>query len=271
MTMGERLRALRTEKGLSLGAMAKAVGMTPPGYLRLEDGTVGKGFEKGTLKRLSVAIQEELPGVRVVALSGPSHAEEVARGVPTSLVSASADPAAAEAVQDMFCSPTLRVYTHDDVVGVEVGGALKNVIAVCAGICDGLGVGDNTKAALITRGLTEIARLGVAMGAREETFAGLTGVGDLIVTCMSMHSRNRRFGILVGKGVPPQEALSQIGMTVEGYYACETAVALSKAYHVEMPITTQCRRILAGAIAPDAALRELMIRPQKRERESSWL
>ena len=243
-------------------------GVVPDGAIVVN---VGKGFEKGTLKRLSVAIAEELPTVRVVALSGPSHAEEVARGVPTSLVSASADPAAAEAVQDLFGSPTLRVYTHDDVVGVEVGGALKNVIAVCAGICDGLGVGDNTKAALITRGLTEIARLGVAMGAREETFAGLTGVGDLIVTCMSMHSRNRRFGILVGKGVPPQEALSRIGMTVEGYYACETAVALSKAYRVEMPITAQCRRILTGEIAPAAALRELMVRPQKRERESSWL
>ena len=232
---------------------------------------VGKGFEKGTLKRLSTVIEEELPDARVVALSGPSHAEEVARGVPTSLVSASRDLAAAELVQDLLFTPTLRVYTHDDVVGVEVGGALKNVIAVCAGICDGLQMGDNTKAALMTRGLTEIARLGVAMGAKEETFAGLTGVGDLIGTCMSMHSRNRRFGILVGQGVPPQEALAKIGMTVEGYYACETAVALSKAYGVEMPITGQCYQILTGKIAPADALRTLMVRPQKREHESSWL
>lgn len=232
---------------------------------------VGKGFEKGTHKRLSTVIGEELPHARVVALSGPSHAEEVARGVPTSLVSASADTAAAEYVQDLMYTPALRIYTHDDVVGVEVGGALKNVIAVCAGICDGLNMGDNTKAALMTRGLSEIARLGVAMGAREHTFAGLTGVGDLIVTCMSMHSRNRRFGILIGQGVPPEQALAQIGMTVEGYHACETAVALSETYGVEMPITRQCYRILTGEIAPAAALRELMIRPQKRERETSWL
>ena len=242
---------------------------------KLPDGAVvvnvGKGFEKGTLKRLSTVIEEELPTARVVALSGPSHAEEVARGVPTSLVSASRDLAAAELVQDLLYTPTLRVYTHDDVIGVEVGGALKNVIAVCAGICDGLKTGDNTKAALITRGLTEIARLGVAMGAQEQTFAGLTGVGDLIVTCMSMHSRNRRFGILVGQGVPPKEALEQIGMTVEGYYACETAVALSRAYGVEMPITAHCHQILTGQLAPSDAIRALMVRPQKRERESSWL
>ena len=242
---------------------------------RLPDGAtvvnVGKGFEKDTYKRLSTVIGEELPAVRVVVLSGPSHAEEVARGVPTSLVAASADPSAAQYVQDLVHTPRLRIYTHTDVTGVEVGGALKNVIAVCAGICDGLKLGDNTKAALMTRGLTEIARLGVAMGAQEQTFAGLTGVGDLIVTCMSMHSRNRRFGILVGQGVAPQDALKQIGMTVEGYHACAIAESLAESYGVEMPITHQCYRILTGECQAADAITNLMLRPQKHEQESSWL
>ena len=241
----------------------------------LKDGAVvvnvGKGFEKDTQKRLSVVIEEELPAARVVVLSGPSHAEEVARCVPTSLVAASTDPSAAEYVQDLVHTSRLRIYTQTDVAGVEIGGALKNVIAVCAGICDGLKLGDNTKAALMTRGLTEIARLGVAMGAKAQTFAGLTGVGDLIVTCMSMHSRNRRFGILVGQGVPPQEALEQIGMTVEGYHACAIAESLSATYGVEMPITHQCYRILTGECSAADAINNLMLRPQKHEQESSWL
>ncbi len=240
----------------------------------LRDGTVvvnvAKGFEKDTLKLLSQVVEEELPGARTVVLSGPSHAEEVARGVPTSVVAASDDMAAAEYVQDTFMNPNFRVYTHDDVVGVEVGGALKNIIALCAGICDGLEVGDNAKAALITRGLSEIARLGVAMGASEETLAGLAGVGDLIVTCMSMHSRNRRFGILIGKGVPADEALKEIGMTVEGYHAAAIARRLALRYGIEMPICEQCYRILYEGVSPTDAINHLMTRPKKHEREHSW-
>lgn len=240
----------------------------------LRDGTVvvnvAKGFEKDTLKLLSQVVEEELPGARTVVLSGPSHAEEVARGVPTSVVAASDDMAAAEYVQDTFMNPNFRVYTHGDVVGVEVGGALKNIIALCAGICDGLEVGDNAKAALITRGLSEIARLGVAMGASEETLAGLAGVGDLIVTCMSMHSRNRRFGILIGKGVPADEALKEIGMTVEGYHAAAIARRLALRYGIEMPICEQCYRILYEDVSPTDAINHLMTRPKKHEREHSW-
>ncbi len=241
--------------------------MTPNTYVV----NVGKGFEKETLKCLSDVIEEELPAARVVVLSGPSHAEEVARGVPTSLVAASKDAEAAQWVQDAVITPRLRVYTHDDVMGVEIGGALKNVIALCAGICDGLRLGDNTKAALITRGLSEIARLGVAMGASEATFMGLTGVGDLIVTCMSMHSRNRRYGILVGQGVDPKAALEQIGMTVEGYHACSIANELAECYGVEMPIIGECYRILSGEVSASQALENLMLRPRKNERETAWI
>lgn len=241
----------------------------------LKDGTyvvnVGKGFERDTLKCLSTVIEEELPAARVVVLSGPSHAEEVARGVPTSLVAASRDLSAAEWVQDAVFTPRIRVYTNDDVLGIEIGGALKNVIALCAGICDGLQLGDNTKAAMMTRGLSEIARLGVKMGAREETFMGLTGVGDLIVTCMSMHSRNRRFGILIGQGVAPKEALEQIGMTVEGYHACAIAQELAKKYGVDMPIVQECYNILYDSTPPSQAIDNLMLRPRKHERETSWL
>ena len=247
------------------------------GLLRdvLREGTfvvnVGKGFERDTLKCLSEVIEEELPQARVVVLSGPSHAEEVARGVPTSLVAASVDAEAAEWVQDAVITPRLRVYAHDDVIGVEIGGALKNVIALCAGICDGLELGDNTKAALMTRGLSEIARLGVAMGANEATFMGLTGIGDLIVTCMSMHSRNRRYGILIGQGVDPQEALERIGMTVEGYHACSIATLLAERYGVERPIIQECYRILSGEISASEAINNLMCRPRKNERETAWV
>ena len=186
------------------------------------------------------------------------------------MVVASADMKAAETVQAALMSRTLRIYTHEDMVGVELGGALKNIIALAAGICDGLGLGDNTKAALMTRGLTEIARLGVSLGAKENTFAGLAGIGDLVVTCTSMHSRNRRFGILVGKGTPPAEALAEVG-TVEGYHAVGTAWELALRQGVEMPITEQCYHVLYEGCSAREAISHLMGRPGKMERDSSWL
>ena len=242
----------------------------------LEPGTVlvsvSKGIEKDTSLTLTEAIAQEV-GERcpIVALSGPSHAEEVGRQIPTAVVSASKDRSAAELVQDLFMNERFRVYASDDVVGVELGAALKNVIALCAGVCDGMGYGDNTKAALMTRGLTEIARLGVAMGGRRETFAGLTGVGDLIVTCTSMHSRNRRCGILIGKGVPAQQAVQEIGAVVEGYYAAATARALARKVGVEMPITEAAYQVLYHGKDPQSVIVELMTRERKHELEDSWV
>ena len=230
---------------------------------------VAKGFEKGTKKLLSEVLSEELPDKKIVILSGPSHAEEVARDVATSVVAASCDLDAAVAVQKALIGPTFRIYTNRDVVGVEVGGALKNVIAVCAGIANGLSVGDNTRAALITRGLAEIARLGSAMGADMATFMGLSGLGDLIVTCMSEHSRNNRFGNLVGQGVGVKEALETVG-TVEGYYAVEIAVQLAEKYMVDMPMTAQCYNILYKNAPASEAIKNLMNRPGKPE-EEPWL
>lgn len=187
-----------------------------------------KGLEEGTGLRMSEVIGQEIKDAKTVILSGPSHAEEVGRGVPTAIVAASCDIKAAELIQDIFMSPEFRVYTNTDVVGVELGGALKNVIALCAGISDGLGFGDNTKAALMTRGITEISRLGVSMGANPQTFAGLTGIGDLIVTCTSMHSRNRRAGILIGQGKSPQEAMDEVKMVVEGVTTTKAAYELAR-------------------------------------------
>ena len=234
--------------------------------------SVSKGIEKETSTTLTEAIHEELgPNYPVVALSGPSHAEEVGRGVPTAVVSASKDQKAAELVQDLFMSPRFRVYASDDVTGVELAAALKNVIALCAGCCDGMGCGDNTKAALMTRGLTEIARLGVAMGGRKETFAGLAGVGDLIVTCTSMHSRNRRCGILIGKGMEPAQAVKEIGAVVEGYYAAANAKALAEKLGVEMPIAAAAYEALYHGKDPKVVLQELMTRAKKHEIEDSWV
>ena len=234
--------------------------------------SVSKGLEKDTSLTLTAAIAEEVgEGHPIVALSGPSHAEEVGRHVPTVVVSASRDRAAAEQVQDLFMNERFRVYASDDVVGVELGAALKNVIALCAGICDGMGFGDNTKAALMTRGLTEIARLGVAMGGRRETFAGLSGVGDLIVTCTSMHSRNRRCGILIGQGTPTRQAVQEIGAVVEGYYAAATAKALAEKAQVEMPITEAAYQVLYQGKDPHAVIHELMTRDRKHELEDSWV
>ena len=239
----------------------------------LPEGTLvanaGKGLEASTHRRFTEVIADALPGARVVALSGPSHAEEVARGVPTSIISASSDVAAAEEVQELLMNPHFRVYVSGDVAGVELGGALKNVIALAAGICDGLEIGDNTKAALMTRGLAEIARLGAALGARSETFAGLSGMGDLIVTCGSLHSRNRRAGILIGQGHTPEEAVRLVG-TVEGYHAALAGHELARAIGVEMPITEQCYAVCYEGQSPRVALRQLMERPRRHETETPW-
>ena len=234
--------------------------------------SVSKGVEKDTSLTLTDVIAQEV-GERcpVAALSGPSHAEEVGRKVPTAVVAASRDKAAAQLVQDLFMSPRFRVYTTDDVVGVELGAALKNVIALCAGVSDGLGLGDNTKAMLMTRGLSEIARLGEALGGRKETFAGLAGVGDLIVTCTSMHSRNRRCGIAIGQGVPVDKAVKDIGMVVEGYYAAATAKTLADKAGVEMPITTAAYQVLYEGKDPKSVVTELMTRDKKCESEESWV
>lgn len=233
---------------------------------------VSKGIEQETSLTLTQAVEEEVGDqCPVVALCGPSHAEEVGRHVPTAVVSACKDQQAAELVQDLFMNERFRVYTSDDVIGVELGAALKNVIALCAGCIDGLGYGDNTKAMLMTRGLTEIARLGVAMGGRQETFAGLSGVGDLIVTCCSMHSRNRRCGILLGQGVPVERALKESGGVVEGYYATANAKTLADKLGVEMPIAHAAYQVLYENRDPRTVIAELMKREKKHEIEQSWV
>ncbi|MCL2034561.1 MAG: NAD(P)-dependent glycerol-3-phosphate dehydrogenase [Oscillospiraceae bacterium] len=232
---------------------------------------VAKGLEAGTNKTLSDILDEELRQNPSVMLSGPSHAEEVARGVPTSIVAASRNRSAAELVQDMLMNETLRIYISDDVLGVEYGGAVKNVIALAAGILDGLNGGDNTKAALMTRGIAEISRLGVAMGAKAETFAGLSGMGDLIVTCSSNHSRNRRCGILIGQGTKPEQAVKEIGMTVEGYFCTKAAYELSVKYKIDMPIVREIHAVLYQNIPVQQAIRNLMERPKRHESEAIWL
>lgn len=224
----------------------------------------GKGLEEGSLKTLSEVIKEEIHTDKLVVLSGPSHAEELARCVPTTIVAASENHDAAELVQREFGNSYLRIYLNDDVKGCEIGGALKNIIALCVGICDGLGYGDNTKAALMTRGIHEIARLGKACGANIATFSGLTGIGDLIVTCTSMHSRNRRAGILIGQGVSPEEAVERVG-TVEGYFCCKAAYDLSRRLGIEMPITEQLNEVLFNGGDVRLALGALMNRPQNYE------
>lgn len=226
---------------------------------------ISKGLEPETLKRISEIFKEELPQAKIAVLSGPAHAEEVARGVPTACVVSSDDQNVTEFVQDIFMCSTFRVYTNPDIIGVELGASLKNVIALCAGISDGLGCGDNTKAALMTRGLVEIIRLGEAMGANAHTFNGLTGVGDLIVTCTSMHSRNRRAGILIGKGYTLTDALNEVHMVVEGVTTAKAAYELSKKYNVEMPIITEAYNILYNGKSPKDAVMDLMQRNKKNE------
>ena len=233
--------------------------------------SVTKGLEANTHLRMSQVVAQET-GKDVVVLSGPSHAEEVAQNVPTGLLAASEQQALAEFVQDAFMSDELRVYTSADPVGAELGAALKNVIALCAGIADGMGCGDNTKAMLMTRGLTETARLGVALGAHKETFAGLAGVGDLIVTCTSMHSRNRRAGILIGQGKGAQEAMQEVGAVVEGYYAAKSAYELGKAKGIDMPITEAAYKVLYEGANVKDAVQQLLSRNRKAESEDAgWL
>ncbi|MFQ8601662.1 MAG: NAD(P)H-dependent glycerol-3-phosphate dehydrogenase [Anaerovoracaceae bacterium] len=226
---------------------------------------VAKGIEQKSLKRMSEIAEDVFDMNRYVVLSGPSHAEEVGRKLPTTVAAASVNLKAAEEVQDLFMTDRFRVYTTEDVVGVELGGALKNIIALGAGVSDGMGFGDNAKAALMTRGLAEITRLGVKLGAKPETFAGLTGTGDLIVTCTSMHSRNRRCGIMIGEGMSPQEATDKVGMVVEGMFTAEAAYELAKKENVEMPITEAIYKAIKGEINAAEAVELLMGRDKKHE------
>ncbi len=221
---------------------------------------ISKGLEESTLKRLSEVYAEEIPQAKIAVMSGPSHAEEVSRGLPTTNVVACGDKDTAHFIQDVFMTDNFRVYTSSDVAGVELGGALKNVIALCAGISDGLGYGDNTKAALMTRGIAEISRLGVAMGADEKTFSGLSGIGDLIVTCTSMHSRNRRAGILLGKGKNLDETLKEVHMVVEGVNTAAAAYKLSQKYNISMPITAEAYKVLFENKNARDAVTDLMTR-----------
>ena len=227
-----------------------------------------KGIEPETGKRMS-EIVSEVTGKKTVVLSGPSHAEEVSRRVPTGVVAACEDRLLAEIVQEVFMNDHFRVYTSSDPLGVELGAAMKNVIALCAGVCDGLGYGDNTKALLMTRGLTEVARLGMKLGSRTDTFAGLTGIGDLIVTCTSMHSRNRRAGILIGSGMKPEEAMKEVGAVVEGYYATQAVKLLADRMGVDMPITQAAYRVLYEGAPVGSALGSLMSRKKGREIEDA--
>ncbi len=226
---------------------------------------VAKGIEESTLFTMTQIIEDEIPGSTVAVLSGPSHAEEVGRGIPTTIVVGAKKREVAEKVQEVFMSPVFRVYTSPDVLGIEIGAALKNVVALAAGVADGLGYGDNTKAALITRGMAEISRLGVAMGGKSETFYGLSGIGDLIVTCASMHSRNRRAGILIGKGYTAKEAMDEVKMVVEGVYSAKAAKKLSEKYEIEMPIVNIVNEVLFEERPAADCLKDLMLRDKKTE------
>lgn len=229
---------------------------------------VSKGIEEGTLLNLTDVIEEEIPRARVGVLSGPSHAEEVGRRIPTTVVAGAKERNTAETIQDAFMNSYFRVYTSPDMVGIELGAALKNVIALAAGVVDGLGFGDNTKAALITRGIAEITRLGLAMGGRMETLGGLSGIGDLIVTCTSSHSRNHNAGYLIGQGKTYQEAMDEVKMVVEGVYSAKAALALAKKYQVEMPITEQVNRVLFDGVPAKEAVPSLLLR--NKTSESEW-
>ena len=226
---------------------------------------VAKGLEPETLFLLSDVIKREAPQCEVCVLSGPSHAEEVARKVPTACLIACENEAVAKLVQEEFANPRFRLYTNTDLIGVEIGAALKNVMALAAGMSDGLGFGDNTKAALITRGIAEIARLGTKMGARVETFGGLSGIGDLIVTCASVHSRNRKAGYLIGKGYTMQQAMDEVQMVVEGVYSAKAAKSLAEKYEVEMPIIMEVNKVLFEDKPAADAVRDLMLRDKKVE------
>ena len=226
---------------------------------------VAKGIEEETLMPLTDIVEQEIPQAEVAVMCGPSHAEEVGIGLPTAVVAGAKKRAVAEGIQDIFMNNVFRVYTSPDVLGIELGAALKNVVALAAGVADGLGYGDNTKAALITRGITEIARLGTAMGGRRETFFGLSGIGDLIVTCASMHSRNRRAGILIGKGYTMEEAMKEVKMVVEGVYSAKAAMALAEKYQVQLPIIEQVNEVLFHGKPAAQAVSDLMLRDKKIE------
>lgn len=224
-----------------------------------------KGIEEKTLMTMSAVIEEELPQAEVAVLSGPSHAEEVGKGLPTTIVVGAKKKATAENLQNIFMNEVFRVYISPDVLGIELGAALKNVVALAAGIADGLGYGDNAKAALITRGITEIGRLGVAMGGKVETFYGLTGIGDLIVTCASMHSRNRRAGILIGQGYTMEQAMDEVKMVVEGVYSAKAAMGLARKYNVQLPIIEEVNAVLFEGQPADESVKNLMLRDKKIE------
>ena len=232
---------------------------------------VAKGIEEDTLMTLSDIIEDEIPQADVAVLSGPSHAEEVSRGIPTTIVVGAKSRQTAEYIQNVFMNEVFRVYISPDILGIELGGSLKNVVALAAGIADGLGYGDNTKAALITRGIAEITRLGIVMGGRAETFSGLTGIGDLIVTCASMHSRNRRAGILIGQGKSAREAMDEVKMVVEGVYSAKAAMQLAEKYQVQLPIIEQVNEVLFHGKSASDAVKELMTRDKKIElEEAKW-
>lgn len=226
---------------------------------------VSKGIEESTLYTMTDVILDEIPNADVAVLSGPSHAEEVSRYIPTTVVAGAKSRKTAEKIQQIFMNEAFRVYTSPDMLGIEVGGALKNVIALAAGITDGLGFGDNTKAALITRGIAEMSRLGVAMGGYQETFSGLAGMGDLIVTCASKHSRNRKAGYLIGKGYTMQEAMDEVKMVVEGVHSAKAALKLAEKYYVRMPIIEQVNAVLFNGKPATEAVRDLMVRDGKTE------
>lgn len=246
------------------GALENALPYLKPEMILVN---VAKGIEQKTLKRMSEIAAEKLPDAKYVVLSGPSHAEEVGRNLPTTVAAASTDLKLAEEVQEIFMTERFRVYTTTDVVGVELGGSLKNIIALAAGISDGMGFGDNAKAALMTRGLAETKRLGLKLGADPATFAGLTGVGDLIVTCTSMHSRNRRCGIMIGEGMDPKAATEKVGMVVEGMFTTEAAYDLAKREGVEMPITTMLYNVINGKVPASDAVDLLMGREKRHEED----
>ena len=234
--------------------------------------SVTKGIEEGSLLRMSQVVAQETGHEKIVALTGPCHAEEVATGLPTGCLAACAQREMAELVQDAFMSDTFRVYTSPDIIGAELGGALKNVIALCSGVTAGMGFGDNTKAMLMTRGLTEMARLGVSLGAQKDTLAGLSGIGDLIVTCTSLHSRNNRAGILIGQGHSPQEAMEQVGAVVEGYYAAKSAWELCRKQQVDMPIIHAAYQVLYENVDARKAVAALLTRQRKAESEDAgWI
>lgn len=229
---------------------------------------VAKGIEDSTLMTLSEILKEELPGREIAVLSGPSHAEEVSKGIPTTVVAGAETFEAASKIQDIFMNDFFRVYTSPDITGIELGGALKNVIALAAGICDGLGFGDNTKAALMTRGIAEMSRLGVAMGGKAETFSGLSGIGDLIVTCTSVHSRNWNAGRLIGKGATMEEAMAEVKQVVEGVYSAKAAIHLAQKYQISMPICEEINKVLFENKSAKEAVADLFERDKKHEYDS---